>query len=255
MPNRILKESICDSEEIDSLSDKAEIFFYRLIVNCDDYGRLDARPAILKAKCFPLKEPTIYTDLEILNWLSELSAKKLIRVYTTNNFPYIEVITWAKHQQIRAKRSKYPAFDGSCYLLQANEISVISNRMISDDNICPRNPIQSNPIQSESNPSEIKDNENEDNHKRDAFKIYNEEYHKITASITNRLNDLIKEYSEEKVVKGLEEGIKHEHRNLAYVEKILENNRSGVIKNNKQEIISSDSGKFEKDKYGKFFQR
>lgn len=42
MPNRIIKESICVSESIDSLSWFDEVFFYRLIVNCDDYGRLDA---------------------------------------------------------------------------------------------------------------------------------------------------------------------------------------------------------------------
>ncbi|MDE6938470.1 MAG: hypothetical protein K2P28_09920 [Lachnospiraceae bacterium] len=32
--------------------------FYRLIVVCDDYGRFDGRPAIIKGACFPLKEPS-----------------------------------------------------------------------------------------------------------------------------------------------------------------------------------------------------
>ena len=58
MPNRILKESICTSDTIDQLSWFEEVFFYRLIVNCDDYGRMDARPAILKARLFPLKSVT-----------------------------------------------------------------------------------------------------------------------------------------------------------------------------------------------------
>ena len=43
MPNRILKESICRSEEIDSLSWFEEVLFYRLIVICDDFGRYDGR--------------------------------------------------------------------------------------------------------------------------------------------------------------------------------------------------------------------
>ena len=53
---------------------------------------------------------------------------------------YIQFAKWSKHQQIRAKRSKYPIMDDSC------------NPLISDDCKCPRNPIQSNPnpIQSES---------------------------------------------------------------------------------------------------------
>ena len=52
MPNRILKDSICTSPNIDALSLEAETFFYRLLVQCDDYGRMDARPAILRARCY-----------------------------------------------------------------------------------------------------------------------------------------------------------------------------------------------------------
>ena len=53
MPNRILKESICRSEEIDSLSWFEEVLFYRLIVICDDFGRYDGRAKIIKGSCFP----------------------------------------------------------------------------------------------------------------------------------------------------------------------------------------------------------
>ena len=56
MPNRILKESICTSDSIDGLGWFDEVLFYRLIVNCDDYGRFDGRPAIIKNRLFPLKE-------------------------------------------------------------------------------------------------------------------------------------------------------------------------------------------------------
>lgn len=56
MPNRILKESICVSESIDSLSWFEEVLFYRLIVNCDDFGRFDGRTAVIKNRLFPLKD-------------------------------------------------------------------------------------------------------------------------------------------------------------------------------------------------------
>ena len=56
MPNRIIKESICRSEEIDSLSWFEEVLFYRLIVTCDDFGRYDGRAKIIKGSCFPLKD-------------------------------------------------------------------------------------------------------------------------------------------------------------------------------------------------------
>ena len=71
MPNRILKETICTSETIDNLSVEAERFFYRLLVNCDDYGLMDARPRILRARCFPLRVDQISDD-DIAGWLAEL---------------------------------------------------------------------------------------------------------------------------------------------------------------------------------------
>ena len=52
MPNRLIKESVCTSDNLDRLSWFEEAMFFRLIVNCDDYGRMDARPAILGQGCF-----------------------------------------------------------------------------------------------------------------------------------------------------------------------------------------------------------
>ena len=74
MPNRILKESICTSESIDDMSWFEECFFHRLLVNCDDYGRFDARPAILKSRLFPLKERLSLKDIEgALKRLADIS--------------------------------------------------------------------------------------------------------------------------------------------------------------------------------------
>ena len=56
MPTRYLKPGIRDSEALERLSALAETMFYRLIVTVDDFGRADARPAMLKASCFPIKE-------------------------------------------------------------------------------------------------------------------------------------------------------------------------------------------------------
>ena len=54
MPNRILKESVCTSDSVNKLSWFEEVLFYRLIVNCDDYGRFDGRVSIIKNRLFPL---------------------------------------------------------------------------------------------------------------------------------------------------------------------------------------------------------
>ena len=139
MPNRILKESICSSEEIDQLSLFQEVFFYRLIVNCDDFGRMDARPKILCAKLFPLRE---VKQKNILESLHALASSGLILLYEDGDHPYLQMKTWDRHQSIRAKKSKYPSPD-ECKQMNADDF--ICKQMISDESKCPRNPIQSNP--------------------------------------------------------------------------------------------------------------
>ena len=126
MPNRILKETICTSCEIDSLSTGAENLFYRLIVQCDDFGRMDARLPIIRAKCYPLKISKV-REKDIEKWLSEVVNTGLIQIYIVEGKPYLQMATWDKHQQKRAKHSKYPAPDDglisddiNCNQLQSN---------------------------------------------------------------------------------------------------------------------------------------
>ena len=134
MPNRLIKESICTSDTIDKLSWFEEVTFYRLIVNCDDYGRFDARPAVLKSRLYPLKSAV--TDKSVAEAINRLATVGLVTLYECDGRPILQLPTWDKHQQVRAKKSKYPAQVETC------------NHMISDDIRCARNPIQS-----ESNPN------------------------------------------------------------------------------------------------------
>lgn len=119
MPNRIIKESICRSDEINMLSWFEEVVFYRLMVVCDDYGRFDGRAAIIKGSCFPLKDVTV-KDIE--KALDKLSAAGLVVHYKVEEKPYLQLATWEKHQQIRAKKSKYPAYEGTCSQLISDDI-------------------------------------------------------------------------------------------------------------------------------------
>ena len=136
MPNRIVKESICTSDNIDQLTPFEENVFIRLLVNCDDYGRMDAREKILASRLFPLK--TLKPG-QIVDAMNALVRAELVTVYEVGGKPYVQMNTWEKHQQIRAHKSKYPPIDeGNGY------------QLISDASKCPRNPIQSN---TESNPN------------------------------------------------------------------------------------------------------
>ncbi len=147
MPNRILKESICRSEEIDSLSWFEEVLFYRLIVICDDFGRYDGRAKIIKGSCFPLKD---VTEKDIDKALDKLSAVGLVRVYRAQGRPYLQLVTWAEHQRIRNQKSKYPEYTCDCELLLSNDSR--GQQKETSDNKCVRNPIQSeSKSESESN--------------------------------------------------------------------------------------------------------
>lgn len=149
MPNRILKESICTSDNLNELNPQEEIFFYRLIVNCDDFGIFDARTKILRSKCFPLKTDTI-KESDIEKWLKGLIKANLCFLYEVDGKRYLKMTSWERHQQMRATRSKYPTPDSDgCKIIS---IDSNGNQMISDDYKCPRNPIQSE-SESESNPN------------------------------------------------------------------------------------------------------
>lgn len=106
MPNRIIKESICTSDSIEKLSWFEEVLFYRLTVNCDDYGRFDGRVAVIKNRLFPLKDDL--SAQEVKDGLISLEMAGLISSYEFNGKPYIYLPTWNDHQNVRAKRSKYP---------------------------------------------------------------------------------------------------------------------------------------------------
>ena len=112
MPNRIIKESICSSEEIDNLKWFEEVVFYRLIVNCDDFGRFDGRPSIIKSRLFPLKDNV--TVKAIADALNTLVSIGLVRLYEYESRPYLYLPTWEKHQRLRNSKEKYPAPDEAC---------------------------------------------------------------------------------------------------------------------------------------------
>lgn len=125
MPNRLLKEGIVDSSAIDALSAEEEVFFYRLLVVSDDFGRMDARLPILKSKCFPLKDAPKMLE-KIDGWLRSLVRQKLISRYQIDDKPYLQILKW--EQRIRSK-GKYPSSDGAQIIddCQTNDSKLQSN--------------------------------------------------------------------------------------------------------------------------------
>ena len=144
MPDRLINESIRTSDQINDLSWFEECFFFRLITAVDDFGRYDARPQVLKAALFPLKDDL--TTKTVSAALETLATMGLVGLYEVDGKPYLYLPTWAQHQRIRNKRSKYPE-PVTCQQSAANCGELPQNAAR----------IQSNPIriQSESNPNPI----------------------------------------------------------------------------------------------------
>lgn len=105
MPTRYLRPGIRDSESIEQLSPLGETLFYRLLVTVDDFGRTDARPAMVKAACFPIKDSV--TAKTCRNLLDELRDAGLITLYEVDGKPYLELSKWDNPP--RAKESRFPA--------------------------------------------------------------------------------------------------------------------------------------------------
>jgi hypothetical protein len=104
VPNRLLKEGIVDSALLDALSPEAEVCFYRLLVVADDLGRFDARTAIVRSRCFPLKEQSNFTA-KVESWLAELEKHMLILRYRVGGQPFLQIAKW--DQRVRSL-GKYP---------------------------------------------------------------------------------------------------------------------------------------------------
>lgn len=118
MPNRILKESIRESDSIDCLSWFEEVLFYRLIVSCDDYGRFDGRISVIKNRLFPLKENLTLKTVECA--IQKLVSAGLVALYMFEGKPYLYLPSWTAHQNVRAKRSKYPEPGAACESVKAS---------------------------------------------------------------------------------------------------------------------------------------
>jgi hypothetical protein len=129
MPNRIIKENITTSANIDHLSWEAEVFFYRLIVSCDDFGRMDGRAVVLLAKCFPLRIGRI-KEKDVTGWIDELVRGDFVYLYSNGHNTFLQITSWEKHQQKRANHSKYPSPDDDGYHLISIDINC--NQVITD---------------------------------------------------------------------------------------------------------------------------
>ena len=107
MPNRIIKDSIAKSETVSGLTDFQFRLWVHLITYVDDYGRGDARPAIIKGACFPFRDRMTNKDIE--KGLADLAGAGCIGLYKVDGKSYLYFPNWEQHQRVRQKVSKCPS--------------------------------------------------------------------------------------------------------------------------------------------------
>lgn len=140
MPNRLIKDSICTSEKLASLSDFEFRVWVHLITLADDAGRVDARPAIIRGRAFPLREQVTSKSIDAA--LSRIATMDLAHPYTVGGKPFLLLHDWGDHQRIRESKPKYPGPDEA-------DFDCSPQFAASCGELRP----ESNPIQSESNPN------------------------------------------------------------------------------------------------------
>lgn len=104
--NQIQHQPVLENDAVSKLSLPAELFLHRLLNAVDRYGCFDARPAILRAKLFPLKLNDV-TEAGISEWLAECVNAGLIKLYEVNGLHYLCVAGFKR--RVGSSKTPYPA--------------------------------------------------------------------------------------------------------------------------------------------------
>ena len=112
MPNRIIKDSICESRGLSEVSFFAEDLYKRLITYADDYGRFNADCQILLARLYP-REIQIVTEDDIEEAMIDLNGVGKVQFYTSTARKelYGCLPKWKDHQRVRESKIKNPEPD------------------------------------------------------------------------------------------------------------------------------------------------
>ena len=123
MPSRVIRSSINRSKSLSRVSLGANLLFRALLNECDDYGRMEAEPAVLRGTVFPLLVEQISVE-EVTAWLDELAHAddperhngiepdvSPIGLYTIGRTQYLFFTRWEDHRgkSKRGGHSKFPA--------------------------------------------------------------------------------------------------------------------------------------------------
>lgn len=125
MPNRIIREAILSSEKIALLGFPEEVFYRRLMSIVDDYGRTEANPQLLRARCYPLQIDVVRAA-DITRWMAACQKAGVILCYAVNDKQYLELSKFGQQQRSPSKFPPPPASDSKCLQEPADAHLVVS---------------------------------------------------------------------------------------------------------------------------------
>ena len=134
MPNRIIKESIRTSRNVNNLTDFQFRLWICLITYVDDFGRGSADPDLLKGFVFPRRKSV--SESQIQKALLDLANIGMIVLYDVDGESYFYFPNWSSHQRTQTKKSKYPAPDENSEIHSTSQKSTVTHG---------ESPLESNP--------------------------------------------------------------------------------------------------------------
>lgn len=216
MANRVIKDSIKRSAQVDSLTWFEEVVFLHMIVTADDHGCLDGRAVVLKNELFPTKENV--TKRAIEEAVAKLVSVGLLCEYTVSGMPYLFFPTWEKHQRIRNQRRKYPAPPENAIF---ENLSATRGELPQVAANCGLNPIQS---ESNPNPNPIQSGADGDDAVRLLFQTWEKAAAKLPSGLqAEKLQALAEDFGVNAVVAAIKTAAEYNAVNIAYVRKVLLN--------------------------------
>lgn len=105
----MIREGLIQSDSVNALTWQAEVFFVRLMLKADDFGRYSADTRLVRAALFPLRLDQV-RETDVSRWIAECVKAKLVRLYIVDGKPYLEIPKF--DQRMRAKKSRFPPSDG-----------------------------------------------------------------------------------------------------------------------------------------------
>ncbi|MCA1185783.1 hypothetical protein LCD36_04860 [Saccharopolyspora sp. 6T] len=130
---RTIKPDFFRSRTIDKLTYEQRLTFIGLWTHCDDEGRCEYDPRLVKADVWPLSDRT---SGDIDGDVQALTESSLITHYTVGERSYLQINGWREHQKInRPTPSKLPAPDSGqiAPLTSGDSDSVMTQGVLTED--------------------------------------------------------------------------------------------------------------------------